>query len=148
MSWSETSESRIESIADLQNWLKDSIPSWPDSLVILLNGPMGAGKTQLVRETLKILGSDETASPSFAIHNQYDTSQGIVDHVDLYRLEDDSDLESTGFWDLFSKPSGLIFIEWADRLPLSVYPHHWSLLEVHLGVDDNQGRTIKSRIRK
>lgn len=85
-------------------------------LLILLDGEMGAGKTQFTRFLLEELGSDEACSPSFAIHNSYSTLSGSVEHMDLYRLESEDDLESTGFWDFFRAKEGVVIIEWADRL--------------------------------
>jgi len=76
------------------------------------------------------------SSPSFAIHNQYMSEMGIVDHVDLYRLEDESDLESTGFWDLFAKEKGYIFVEWGDRLNKDLLPSHWPFCEIEISFED------------
>jgi tRNA threonylcarbamoyladenosine biosynthesis protein TsaE len=84
--------------------------------LILLDGPMGAGKTQFTRFFVEALGAMETTSPSFAIHNRYETPQGAVEHLDLFRLESIDDLESTGFWDFFLEPEGIVIIEWASRL--------------------------------
>jgi tRNA threonylcarbamoyladenosine biosynthesis protein TsaE len=89
--------------------------AWP-RLLVLLDGPMGAGKTRFTRFFMESMGSDEACSPSFAIHNRYDTVRGAVDHIDLYRLESEEDLESTGFWDLFLEKRGIVIIEWSDRL--------------------------------
>lgn len=86
-------------------------------LLLLLDGPMGAGKTELTRELLRALGSQETCSPSFAIHNSYRAGDETpVEHFDLFRLESADDLESTGFWDCFDSSRSLIIIEWASRL--------------------------------
>jgi len=61
---------------------------------------------------------------------------GLVDHVDLYRLEDEADLESTGFWDLFSKEKGFIFVEWGDRLNKEFLPSHWPFCEIQLSFEN------------
>jgi tRNA threonylcarbamoyladenosine biosynthesis protein TsaE len=55
-----------------------------------------------------------------------------VDHVDLYRVKNDEDLETSGFWDLFSQPMGLVFVEWSDRLPSEVWPRNWLHLKIQL----------------
>lgn len=65
-------------------------------------------------------------SPTFSIINQYPCSQKTIYHVDLYRLEDESDIESTGFWDLFREEEALIFIEWAEKIPDDQWPKNWS----------------------
>ena len=57
--------------------------------MITLSGPLGAGKTTLVRGLLAALGHEgEVPSPSFAIVQPYETLDPPVWHVDLYRIED------------------------------------------------------------
>lgn len=106
--------------------------------LILLDGPMGAGKTQFARFLLEALGSAEATSPSFAIHNRYETKQGAVEHLDLYRIDNKDDLESTAFWDLFSESDGIVIIEWSDRLKdwgvYSHLPRHWPLLKMRFDI--------------
>ncbi len=120
----------IEDLAQLYQFAETVATRLTRRQVLLLNGPMGAGKTQFTKYLVSILGGDETVSPSFAIHNQYTTKAGLVDHVDLFRLENDDELESTGFWDLFSSPMGCIVIEWAERLHSDLLPRTWSCLEL------------------
>ncbi|MCB0420810.1 MAG: tRNA (adenosine(37)-N6)-threonylcarbamoyltransferase complex ATPase subunit type 1 TsaE [Bdellovibrionales bacterium] len=146
--WDSSNGVVVSNIPELKHWLAGQIPHWPDRLVVLLSGPMGVGKTQLVREILSLLGSKEVSSPSFAIHNCYQTKDRSVDHIDLYRLEDDADLESTGFWDLFSQDKGWIFVEWADRLPIEAFPLHWSLLDLNLSLEGSQSRRLQFRMTK
>ena len=135
----------IENLEALKNWVSKFCKTWSDRQIILLEGDMGVGKTQFVIETLNTMGYSEASSPSFAIMNCYETDEMQIDHVDLYRLESDEDLESTGFWDLFLKPKGLIFIEWASRLPKDVYPRNWNCLQVEIKkLTENQREIIIS----
>lgn len=105
--------------------------------LLLLEGPVGAGKTELVKRLTQVLGLPETASPSFAIHHRYekenDPEMGM-DHVDLYRLENEDDLESTGFWDLFGADHGLVVIEWSDRLNQDLLPLNWKKIKVEISI--------------
>ena len=93
--------------------------------ILLLEGPVGAGKTQLTYFLVEALGGGEVSSPSFAIHNCYPLNKFDIDHVDLYRLRDDEDIESTGFWDLFEKEKGLIIIEWPSKINRADIPTYW-----------------------
>lgn len=117
---------------DTKKWIKSFVPELKRPCVVLLSGPLGAGKTQFVRWLLEELGVQDTASPTFAIHHRYSSRSGDVDHVDLYRVKSDQDLEASGFWDLFTQDSGLVFVEWADRLPESVWPKAWRKIQIAL----------------
>ncbi len=113
---------------------------------LLLIGELGAGKTTLVQELVKAFGGEDASSPSFAIHNRYESKRGSIDHLDLYRLESVDDLESTGFWDLFSQEKGLLLVEWGDRLNVDDLPLDWPLIELRLtfvGESSNSGRKLR-----
>ena len=83
--------------------------------VILLFGPLGAGKTQLVRGIAAGLGLDpaQVSSPSYALINEY-TGRQTLYHVDLYRLST-ADLPDLGLEDLYGRTC-VVVIEWAERL--------------------------------
>lgn len=102
--------------------------------VLLLEGDLGAGKTEIVKRLARHWGLGSVASPTFAIHHRYEAvgAPGL-DHVDLYRLEDEADLESTGFWDLVADESSYLFVEWAQRLDPSVFPRSRPLVGVRIG---------------
>jgi tRNA threonylcarbamoyladenosine biosynthesis protein TsaE len=130
----------LESLTDTKSLAGEiAASSWP-RLLLLLDGPMGAGKTQFTRFFMQALGSGEACSPSFAIHNRYETSQGAVEHIDLYRMESEEDLESTGFWDLFLEKKGVVIIEWSDRLrEIGVFdqlPLTWPRISLRFEVPD------------
>ncbi len=120
----------------LESWVEEFSKILSEKQILLLSGPMGAGKTQFVHFLLKYLEGEEPSSPTFAIHQSYSSIRGDIDHVDLYRLENEEDLESTGFWDLFEKESGLIIIEWADRLDEEKYPLYWD--KIHLKIIESE----------
>ncbi len=111
--------------------------------LLLFAGEVGAGKTEAIRALVDRLGGRWVSSPSFAIHQRYAIRSGFLDHVDLYRLEDDSDLESTGFWDLFDTRDSIIAIEWADRLALSVWPRDRRRWLIRIQKTDEQSRLIE-----
>jgi len=87
-------------------------------LVIALVGPLGAGKTAFVKALAEGLGVDpaRVASPTFVIASEYAAGQRKLAHVDLYRVESESELEAAGFLDLL-EPGAVVAIEWADRFP-------------------------------
>ncbi len=87
---------------------------------VLLEGPLGAGKSRLVSEFLSELRIERPAqgSPTFALMHQYSCAafQTVI-HADLYRIERERELEDIGFWELASEENTLCLIEWSDRVP-------------------------------
>mgnify|MGYP002780787060 CR=1 FL=1 len=89
--------------------------------VVALSGPLGAGKTTLVRGVLAALGhAGEVPSPTFAIVQPYDGTSLPIAHADLYRLESPSELEELGLddalWD------GALLVEWPERAGEAAWP--------------------------
>ena len=83
---------------------------------LALYGGMGAGKTAFVRGLVKSLCPeclDLVHSPTFAIVNEYRGKNIDIFHFDLYRLTDEDDLYSTGFYD-YIEQGGLTVTEWTE----------------------------------
>jgi tRNA threonylcarbamoyladenosine biosynthesis protein TsaE len=83
---------------------------------ILLEGPLGAGKTAFARAFLRAATGDpalEVPSPSFTLVQSYDTRIGRVHHYDLWRLDGPAALEELG-WD--EACDDIVLVEWPDRL--------------------------------
>ena len=119
------------SVAELSQIADVVIASLKPRTILLLEGPVGAGKTEFVKVFAAKLGVHDAMSPSYAIHNHYENAQGFgFDHVDLYRLDGADELEGTGFWDLFGAEEGLVIIEWPERLEVDQLPMNWSLLRL------------------
>jgi len=81
--------------------------------VITLSGPLGVGKTALARGFLRSLGHEtDVPSPSFAIVQPYDELEPPVWHVDLYRIEDRSEIDEIG---LDAAADAVLLIEWPEQ---------------------------------
>jgi tRNA threonylcarbamoyladenosine biosynthesis protein TsaE len=142
------SQRQIKSQQELKVFWQEFLPHLSDRCVLLLSGDVGAGKTTSVQAIAEILGMKDVQSPSFAIHLRYENAQGkTMDHLDLYRLDDDDDLESSGFWDLFAPKKGFVVVEWAQRLDYDYLPLNWQRVEVSItkGLSETE-RIITSRL--
>ena len=83
--------------------------------IIALTGDLGAGKTTFVKGIAEGLGiQDYVTSPTFVIINVHKGNL-VLNHIDLYRLEDKNEIEDLGI-DEYFKSGGVSIIEWAERL--------------------------------
>ena len=83
--------------------------------VIGLSGPLGAGKTTLVRLVLRALGvRDEVPSPTFNLVLTYPSRIGEIWHFDLFRIENAEEVYELGVEEAFSEAVSLI--EWPERM--------------------------------
>jgi tRNA threonylcarbamoyladenosine biosynthesis protein TsaE len=81
---------------------------------VSLTGPLGSGKTCLIQGLVRGLGfHGKVGSPSFVLVTEYPASIP-VQHVDLYRLDGPSDLDSLGWEDLFDDHC-LTLVEWGEK---------------------------------
>lgn len=86
--------------------------------VITLTGDLGAGKTAAARSLIRYLACDEeleVPSPTFTLVQGYELPAFPVMHADLYRVEDESELEEIGLSPL--PDATLVLIEWPERAP-------------------------------
>jgi tRNA threonylcarbamoyladenosine biosynthesis protein TsaE len=86
--------------------------------VVALHGELGAGKTVFTKGVARGIGIDKPEyvnSPTFTFVKEYRGGRASLFHIDLYRIEDPSELEGLGCRDVLSK-SGVVVIEWAERM--------------------------------
>ena len=107
---------------------------------IALYGPLGAGKTALVRGIAQGLGASPTAvtSPTFVVIHEYQGRLPLA-HMDWYRIRSLRELESTGVMEYFSGQT-VTAIEWADK-GLDLLPQ--DRIEVTLSHRTAQSRSIQ-----
>jgi len=84
--------------------------------VVALSGPLGSGKTCLVRAIVRALGrpDEEVPSPTFTLVQTYELPDFTLWHFDLYRIESPNEAHELGFEDALA--GGVSMIEWPERL--------------------------------
>jgi tRNA threonylcarbamoyladenosine biosynthesis protein TsaE len=108
--------------------------------VITLTGPLGVGKTALARGFLEARGhAGEVPSPSFAIVQPYEDLDPPVWHVDLYRIDEPSEMGALG---LDSAADAILIVEWPERAGEGVWPEALRL-SLEFGLDDERILTAK-----
>lgn len=87
-----------------------------EAFIVFLVGDLGTGKTTLVKEIIRALGAnDQVKSPTFTIIEPYELALETIYHMDLYRINDSSELESIGLEEYLNEPNAIIFIEWPEN---------------------------------
>lgn len=90
--------------------------SLPRGALLVLTGPLGAGKTTFVKGLAQALGSEATVtSPTYALVHEYPTPEGTLVHVDAYRLPDADALLALGLDELRER-ARLTVVEWGEVL--------------------------------
>lgn len=96
--------------------------------VLALTGPLGAGKTTLVRALVAALTGDpsDVVSPTFALVQHY-AARLPVAHVDAYRIGSVQEFRALGWEEIFptdaaGAPCGVTVVEWADRVAAAIPP--------------------------
>lgn len=83
---------------------------------VALYGDLGVGKTAFVRGfTSQIAPDARVKSPTFALVNEYRGEKISVFHFDMYRIEDEDELYSIGFYD-YSDRNGICLVEWSENI--------------------------------
>lgn len=105
----------------------------------ILNAPMGAGKTTLITAICKQLGvQDHISSPTFSIVNEYQGSDQKIFHFDLYRINDEEELDDLGIEEYLNQDA-IVLIEW----PKLVMPYLEQFTSLEINIIDNSTRLLK-----
>jgi tRNA threonylcarbamoyladenosine biosynthesis protein TsaE len=105
----------------------------PAGAVVLLVGPLGAGKTTLAKGIARGLGiEEEIISPTYTMVCEYPGSRPLH-HIDLYRVEGREQVESLGLDDILWA-DGVSLVEWGEKLP-----QEFILDPVRIGISMGQG---------
>ena len=109
---------------------------------IAMYGDLGVGKTAFVRGFASILAEGSAVrSPTFALVNEYGDKKCPVYHFDMYRIVDDDDLYSTGFYDYLAG-RGICIAEWCENIPFALPDRYLTVKIEKTSVDTPDERII------
>ena len=108
--------------------------------VLTLTGDLGSGKTAFVQglaRGLEVPDDYYITSPSYTLINEYPGRHPLF-HVDLYRISDPMDMEDIGLYEIL-RNSGIVAIEWADRIEKKLLPDS---ITIRFEITDDDTRKI------
>ena len=108
--------------------------------LVVLRGPLGAGKTTLVKGMAVALGAgteDDVVSPTFTLVHEYAGKTVRLFHLDVYRLETERELEGIGLWEMLDAPDALVLVEWGEKFA-SVMERADALVEMGMGENETE----------
>lgn len=118
---------------------------------LILRGDLGAGKTTLVKgiaEALEAADPDEVTSPTFTLIHEYEGMRAVdgrrepvmLYHLDLYRIQNERQLDSLGLDELQS-PDSIVLVEWGEKFP-SVVKRSQGEIEMRTTGGDSRSITL------
>jgi tRNA threonylcarbamoyladenosine biosynthesis protein TsaE len=132
---------KVSNLKDLKIWADSFFsPLRNEKTVFLLEGEMGAGKTELVRCIGVFMGWKDVSSPTYSLINEY--GDGFAHHCDLYRIQEPDELEGIGFWEIFNKKSGWVFVEWPSKMDIKRIPPTWKIIRICINPKSESEREI------
>ncbi len=135
----------IKDIEDLPRAAADLLDAIGERHIVALRGKMGAGKTTLVGEMMRQLKmDDEASSPTFAIANEYHSSETgqTVYHFDFYRLESSAEAYDIGIEDYWDS-GNLCLMEWTENIE-DILPEDTLVVDIEELADGTRRVVVES----
>ena len=139
-----TKEFHINGVDELSQVSDYLISLRDESDIIAFYGPMGAGKTTLIKNLCHKMGvTDEVNSPTFAIVNEYVTLDGeSVYHFDFYRIKKLEEVYDIGY-DNYFYSGNLCLLEWPEMID-PLMPDRFIRVDIALGETDDSRKIVVS----
>ncbi len=132
----------LSSLADTKDLAALLVKQIPDHSLLVMIAKLGAGKTTLTQAIAECLGSSATvSSPTYTLIHEYPTEDGLLVHIDAYRLDSPERLLELGLDDYLDR-ARLVIVEWGEGLS-EFYPDAWILnIDVNYSESEEILRTV------
>lgn len=112
--------------------------------IVFFSGPIGAGKTVMVKEIAKFFGvKDKITSASFSLMKKYFGTKQALYHIDLFRLEE-GEMFNLGFEEMLEDEDSLILAEWPGAAA-NFFPKSRLEIEIVLQKEDKRKIVLKAK---
>ena len=140
-------EFEINSVEELSQVSEYLLGLREESDIIAFYGPMGAGKTTLIKNLCHRMGvTDEVNSPTFAIVNEYVTEEAeSVYHFDFYRIKKLEEVYDIGYENYFYS-GNLCLLEWPEMIE-PLMPEKFIRVDIALGNTDDSRKIVVSVVK-
>jgi len=130
----------IKSRKHLRSAAKKIIEYTKGKKLLAFSGPMGAGKTTIIKAVCRALGAEDTvSSPTFTLVNEYETVSGeILYHIDFYRIKKKEEVLDFGIEEYFFSGSYCL-MEWPELIG-EILPGE--TVKISITVDDKEQRIL------
>ena len=120
-----------ENTEEVGKKLAEIILNNPDApRFVALEGDLGVGKTAFTRGFVSLLvPGSAVRSPTFALVNEYRNGNTKIPvyHFDVYRIEDEDDLYSIGFYDYLDEGKAVCIVEWSENIRYAFPRSYWTV---------------------
>lgn len=129
---------KISSVDDLSQVAQDIVELTKKVKIVAFFGPMGAGKTTLIKRICHLFGvKDEVNSPTFALVNEYkDADSKPIYHFDFYRIKKLEEVFDIGYEDYFYS-GHICLLEWPQMIE-NLMPDEFVKVEIALGEKETE----------
>ncbi len=137
---------KMSSLADLPAAASVLLEEVREEPIILFEGPMGAGKTTLIKELCRQMGVKENvSSPTFALVNEYEGADGnLIYHFDFYRINEEREALGIGALEYFDSGRTCL-IEWPSMIP-NLLPEHYLLVKLQPAAEGEERTMTINRV--
>ena len=112
---------------------------------IALYGDLGVGKTAFVRGFTSVFAQGaRVKSPTFALVNEYRGGELSVFHFDMYRINDEDELYSIGFYD-YQDRNGICLVEWSENIEYAL-PDKYFSVKIEKCAENTERRKISTEL--